>query len=261
MKMDSRYEGWRIAFRRCAIDSMHFLTKPVSRSMATENSKIHSLLANVPLFSTLQPAEIECITLGSIVLKAARGEILFHSGDTPSGFYVIVYGQIKLVFTSPQGMEKVVHLLGPGESFGEAVMFLDKPYLVSAQALADSLLIHVGKGEVLDEIERNPGFARKMLAGLSMRLHTLVRDVEAYSLRSGMQRVIGYLLQNDQGHSSEGDILRFHFPASKQIIASRLNISPETLSRILHDLSVACLIRVEGKQIEVLDIERLRTYS
>lgn len=229
--------------------------------MATENSKIQSLLANAPLFSALQPEEIKCITLGSRVLKAARGEILFHSGDTPSGFYLIVYGQIKLAFTSPQGVEKVIQLIGPGGSFGEAVMFLDKPYLVSSQALVDSLLIHVGKEVVLDEIERNPGFARKMLAGLSVRLHTLVRDVEAYSLRSSVQRVIGYLLQNDQGHSSEEDVLRFHFPASKVIIASRLNISPETLSRILHDLSVAGLIRVEGKQVAVLDIERLRAYS
>ncbi|MHB1246573.1 MAG: Crp/Fnr family transcriptional regulator [Sulfuriferula sp.] len=229
--------------------------------MATENSKIHSLLTNVPLFRALKSAEIQCITLGTKVLKAARGEILFHSGDTPSGFYLIVYGQIKLAFTSPLGVEKVVHLIGPGESFGEAVMFLDKPYLVSSQALADSLLIHVGKTVLLDEIERNPGFARKMLAGLSMRLHTLVQDVEAYSLRSSVQRVIGYLLQNDQGNSSEGDVLRFHFPARKLIIASRLNISPETLSRILHDLSVAGLIHVEGKQVTVLDIERLRAYS
>jgi len=240
---------------------MHYLTEPASRSMATENSKIHSLLENVPLFSALQSAEIQSITLGAKVLKATRGEILFHSGDTPSGFYLIVYGQIKLAFTSPLGVEKVVHLMGPGESFGEAVMFLDKPYLVSSQALVDSLLIHVGKAALLDEIERNPGFARKMLAGLSMRLHTLVRDVEAYSLRSSVQRVIGYLLQNDQGNSSEGDVLHFHFPASKLIIASRLNISPETLSRILHDLSVAGLIRVEGKQVAVLDIERLRAYS
>ncbi|MHB1333450.1 MAG: Crp/Fnr family transcriptional regulator [Sulfuriferula sp.] len=229
--------------------------------MATENSKIHSLLTNVPLFRALKSAEIQCITLGTKVLKAARGEILFHSGDTPSGFYLIVYGQIKLAFTSPLGVEKVVHLIGPGESFGEAVMFLDKPYLVSSQALADSLLIHVGKTVLLDEIERNPGFARKMLAGLSMRLHTLVQDVEAYSLRSSVQRVIGYLLQNDQGNSSEGEVLRFHFPARKLIIASRLNISPETLSRILHDLSVAGLIHVEGKQVTVLDIERLRAYS
>ncbi|MHB1173837.1 MAG: Crp/Fnr family transcriptional regulator [Sulfuriferula sp.] len=195
------------------------------------------------------------------MLKAARGEILFHSGDASNGFFVVVHGQIKLAFTSPHGMEKVVNLMGPGDSFGEAVMFLDKPYLVFAQALADSLLIHVGKEAVLDQIERNPGLSRKMLAGLSMRLHTLVRDVEAYSLRSGVQRVIGYLLQNDQDPSSKGDAFRFRFPASKLIIASRLNISPETLSRILHDLSAAGLIRVEGKQVAVLDIERLRAYG
>ncbi|MHB0990044.1 MAG: Crp/Fnr family transcriptional regulator [Burkholderiales bacterium] len=226
-----------------------------------EISKIHTLLANVPLFSALQPADIARITLGSRAQKAARGNFLFHSGDLPSGFYVIVYGLVKLIFTSSQGMEKVMQLMGPGESFGEAVMFLDKPYLVSSQALADSLLVHIGKEVLLDEIERNPGFARKMLAGLSMRLHTLVRDVEAYSLRSSAQRVIGYLLQNDREPAADGDSLRFNFPASKHVIASRLNITPETLSRVLHDLSASGLIRVEGKKVAVLDIESLRSYS
>ncbi len=226
-----------------------------------ENAKIHNLLANVPLFSALLPTDIARITLGSKAQKVARGNLLFHSGELPSGFYVIVYGQVKLVFISPQGMEKVIQLLGPGESFGEAFMFLNKPYLVSSQALADSLLVHIGKEVLLDELERNPGFAREMLAGLSMRLHTLVRDVEAYSLRSSAQRVIGYLLQSDRETAANSENLRFNFPASKHIIASRLNITPETLSRVLHDLSASGLIRVEGKKVAVLDIVRLRSYS
>ncbi len=70
-------------------------------------------------------------------------------------------------------------------SFGEALMFMDKPYIVMAQTLADSLLLHVSKQAVFDELERDPAFARKMLAGLSRRLHGLIADVEAYSLQSG----------------------------------------------------------------------------
>ena len=89
--------------------------------------------------------------------------------------------------SSAKGIEKVVKLLGPGQSFGEAVMFLDKPYPLSAHILADSLLLHISKTVVYEEIARDPVFCRKMLAGLSMRLH----GVESYSLYSGAQRVIG----------------------------------------------------------------------
>ncbi len=223
----------------------------------TESNKIHALLANTSLFNALPLTEIKYIALGSRVLKIDRGEILFHSGETPCGFYIIVYGQIKLVFTSHQGMEKVVRLMGPSESFGEEFMFLDKPCLVSAQSISDSCLIYIEKMALLDEIELNPGLARKMLGGLSAQIHTLTKDMEACSLRSCAQRVIDYLLQEDMKRGA----LHFNFPASKLIIASYLNISPETFSRVLRELSATGLIRVEGKRVVVLDIDRLRAYS
>lgn len=223
--------------------------------------KVHAILSNTPLFREGDPAEIERIARGTRELHAARGEVLFQKGDTPQGFYLVVYGQIKLAFCTPQGAEKVVDIVGAGQSFGEAVMFMDKPYLVYAQAIADSLLLHIGKTAVFDELERNPAFGRKMLAGLSRRLHTIVSDVEAYSLRSATERVIGYLLRYEAEEAGTDRTLRIRLPASKGLIASRLNLSPETFSRILHDLCTAGLISVGGREIQVHDLERLRGYG
>ena len=160
---------------------------------------------------------------------------------------------MKLAFASPQGGEKVVEIVGPGNSFGEAVMFMDKPYIVSTQALVDTMLLHIAKPAVFDELERTPRFARKMLAGLSQRLHGLISDVEAYSLNSGTQRVIGYLLREGL---KDGEEVTLH--ASKAVVASRLNLTPEHFSRILHDLSSAGLIEVNGRAVRIPDLERLR---
>jgi CRP-like cAMP-binding protein len=88
---------------------------------------IEALLAHVPLFSGLETDEIARLARGSRELTASRGDILFHKGDMPTGFYLIVYGQVKLAFTSAQGGEKVVDIVGQGQTFGEAVMFMDKP--------------------------------------------------------------------------------------------------------------------------------------
>jgi CRP-like cAMP-binding protein len=101
-----------------------------------------------------------------------------------------------------------------------------------------------------------------MLAGLSMRLHSLVEDVETYSLRSSAQRVVGYLLQHcpQQEGPCEGSF-EISLPTSKQVIASRLNLTPETLSRIFHDLSANGLIGVSGKQITINDVKRLREFD
>jgi CRP-like cAMP-binding protein len=188
--------------------------------------------------------------------------MLFQKGDLPKGFFVVVFGQIKLAFPSSQGNEKVVQILGPRQSFGEAVMFLDRPCPVFAEGLVDSLLLHIGSAPVFELLERDPLFARRMLAGLSMRLHSLVEDVETYSLRSSAQRVVGYLLQHcpQQEGPCEGSF-EISLPTSKQVIASRLNLTPETLSRIFHDLSANGLIGVSGKQITINDVKRLREFD
>jgi CRP-like cAMP-binding protein len=90
----------------------------------------------------------------------------------------------------------VIELVGPGASFAEALMFTGKPCIVNAQALTDTLLLSVRKDAVVAEMERDVRFAMRMLAGISRRLHGLVHDVQSYSLHSGLQRVIGYLLSD-----------------------------------------------------------------
>ena len=220
---------------------------------------IEALLAHVPLFNGLEADEIARIACGTRELGVAHGDILFHKGDVSSGFHLIVYGQIKLAFTSAQGGEKVVDIVGQGQSFGEAVMFMDKPYMVYAQALSDSRLLHISKTVILDELERDPKLGRKMIAGLSIWLHQLITDVESYSLHSGRQRIIGYLLRDNL--DSDARALTVTLPTSKGVIASLLNLTQEHFSRILHELTENGLITVEGRKIGIPDVEKLRGYD
>jgi CRP-like cAMP-binding protein len=224
---------------------------------------IPALLARLPLFQELTAEQVGKVAAHAREKRLAKGEMLFQKGDPSHGFYVIIFGQLKLAFPSSSGNEKVVDILGPKQSFGEAVMFMDRPYPVFAEAIADTLLLHVAKDTVFDLLVSDPSFARHLLAGLSMRLHSLVQDVESYSLRSSAQRVIGYLLQHcpTEGNGSCAGSIEITLPTSKQIIASRLNLTPETLSRIFHDLAEAKLIGVQGKQITINDIKRLREYD
>jgi CRP-like cAMP-binding protein len=223
--------------------------------------RIQEFLKNVPLFRELTDAELDRIAAGTAQVRAPTGTILFRRGEACAGFHVVVYGQVKLAFGAADGSEKVVEILGPGQSFGEAVMFLEKPYVVFAETLADSLLLQIGKSGVFAELERNPRFARKMLAGLAQRLHRLVHDLEAYTLRSGTQRVIGYLLRDYPDDAPPHAPIEIALATSKGVLASRLNITREHFSRILHDLSAAGLIEVHGRIIRITDPERLRAYD
>jgi CRP-like cAMP-binding protein len=224
--------------------------------MSTDRDKIRNLLARVPLFDQLDAQELAVIAGGTTEHHARRGEAVFHRGEPCNGFHIMVYGQVKLVALSPAGAEKVVRLLGPGESFGEALMFLEKPYILSAVALADSMLLTVDKAVVFDQLDRHPLLARKMLAGLSQRLHAFVSDVKSYSLHSGTQRVIGYFLQAQEAAGGPEVTLE----VGKNVIASRLNLTPEHFSRILHELATKGLIQVNGRRITILDLQRLREH-
>lgn len=221
---------------------------------------IEALLSHVPLFNGLAPDELARIARGTREIHAAKGDILFHKGDPCHGFHLVVYGQVKLGFTSPQGNEKVVEILGQGQTFGEALMFMDKAYIVFAQALTDSLLLHLSKQVIFEELERDPVLGRKMIAGMSMRLHQLVVDVESYSMQSGKQRIIGYLLRELPDDAAGKDTV-VQLPTNKGVIASRLNLTQEHFSRILHELSQCGLIVVEGRKIRIPDLDQLRGYE
>lgn len=226
----------------------------------TNSIKIPAVLANIPLFREMSPEDIERIAQGTREIHLARGDMVFQRGAPSIGFYVVAHGQVKLALSSPQGVEKVVELFGPGQSFGEAVMFMGKPYPVYAQTLADSLLLHITKAVVFEGIENDPTFCRKMLAGLSIRLHRMIHYVESFSLRSSEQRVIGYLLQYFE-EIMEGQNVHIALPANKNVIASNLNITPETFSRILHNLADVGLIEVKGKDVCIKDVAKLRAYD
>lgn len=219
--------------------------------------KVQAFLANLPIFSEMSGEDLDRIAAHTLPHYAEKGQSICHCGDPCTGFHLVVYGQVKLGFTSAQGIEKVVEIVRPGQSFGEALMFLDVPYIVFAQALSDSMLLHVAKQAVFDELARDPGFSRRMLSGLSRRLHGLVRDVEAYTLRSSHERVIGYLLA-ELRDDAEGSPVEVHLSAGKSVIASRLNMTPEHFSRILHELGNAGLIEIHGRRVRIPDLGRLR---
>lgn len=219
-------------------------------------------MATLPLFSNMQQEELERLATGSILRRLERGKTIFRAGEPCTEFHVVVLGQVKLFAISPTGVEKVIELCGPSGSFAEAVMFMDAPYVVSAQTLTDVLLMTIDKATVLREVEGNSTFALRMLAGLSRRLHGLIKDVEGYALHSGVQRVIGYLLgdRTDEGQPVE-DSITVSLPVSKAAIASRLSLTPEYFSRVLNELETAGLIRVDKRDIHIIDTAQLAAYQ
>jgi len=219
-------------------------------------------LSVVPLFSVLTDEDRARLAQGCRLHRLNRGEMVFRTGEVCNAFHVVIVGQVKLYVSSPSGQEKVIEIVGPGHSFAEAMMFLEMPYILNVQTLCDTLLMSVSKDIVFKEIAQDPRFSLRMLAGISKRLHGLVQDVEGYALRSGAQRLIGYLLRDVEDiEAATGSVVTVSLPVSKATVASRLSLTPEYFSRVLHELEADGLIEIDKRDIRILDVQRLAKYG
>jgi CRP-like cAMP-binding protein len=231
-------------------------------TLSLDKFNLPRYLGTLPLFSNMSEDERHRMAADCSLRRMERGRLIFSAGEPCAEFHVVVVGQVKLFAVSPAGVEKVIELCGPSHTFAEAIMFMGMPYIVSSQALTDTLLLTIPKGAVLREIERSPNFSLRMLAGLSRRLHGLIKDVQAYALHSGVQRVIGYLLGDKLSESEPAsESLVVSLPVSKAAIASRLSLTPEYFSRVLNELETAGLIHVDKRDIHIPDTARLANYQ
>lgn len=213
----------------------------------------HKLLAAVPLFHELGTTTRKRLSDAAARLALKRGERVFGKGDLLTGMYVVVYGEVRLVSSTARG-KRLAGVVRPGHSFGEPMMFLDRPAPVDAQAVGDTLLLHVPRQAVLDELERDPAFARRIIAGLCRRLEAMVMDAERRAQPGGRERLIAYLARSAQ--EREGTAL-VELPAAKAEVASHLHLTPEHFSRLLHELAADGLVQVQARRIAIPDVGRL----
>lgn len=220
--------------------------------------RIVDFLANLPGFSGFGAAKLGRLAAGTTEIEAPRGTVLCRRGDPCTGFHVVVFGQVKMSLQTDRGDEKVVEIMVPGMSFGEAALFLDKPHIVTAEALSDSKLLHLSRDVVLRELQQDSQFSHWLIMRLSERLYHQTHELENYFLRTGTERVVEYLLRG-RSAGDGANAMSLVLPTKKGVIASRLNLTHEHFSRILHDLAEAGLIEVHGREIRIADVERLGT--
>ena len=214
---------------------------------------VSEFLAHLPIFRTLDRVSRLELADAARARRLVKHEYLFRRGDMPTGMYLVVVGAMKL--SIPAGhddLEKVVEFIGSGDAFGEALMLLDHPYPTDAQALSDSLVLWIDRHDIDRILDHDPLFARRMLTSLAGRFERLLHDIETISLHTADERLVDYLLRQPR----EGDVTRLLF--NKRIIASKLGLKPETLSRSLQHLSVTGLIAVDGARVRILDEPGLR---
>jgi CRP/FNR family transcriptional regulator, dissimilatory nitrate respiration regulator len=208
------------------------------------------------LFAGLSPPQLQRVMSSASVFTAESGQLLFDRGQPARHFYIVLDGQVNLVLYSKAGEEKIVDILVAGQSFAEAVMFMAGPmYPVSAVAADTSRIARFSNDDYVGLLRESPDTCLRMLGHLSQRLHMRIREIEYLTLDSATHRLVRMLEGRIRG---DGDgPHEIVLQESRQEIASRLSMKPETLSRILRTLADSGVIMVHGRSLQVPSRGRL----
>lgn len=212
---------------------------------------IESFIGGTLLFKGLPEKQVK--ELSGIVIDNTfkKGQTVFSDGEDANGFYVLCSGRIKIIKLSYEGKEQILHIIGPGEPFGEVPVFAGERFPAYAVALEESEAIFFPRATFTELIKKEPLIAMSMLAILSQRLKQFTQLVESLSLKEVPQRLATYLLYVSEDKGSSDD--KLELDTSKGQLASILGTIPETLSRILSKMVNQDLIRVQGRTIKLID--------
>ncbi len=220
----------------------------------------HQILRSHHLFEPLNDEQLDELMASSHLLNVDKGEPLFHQGEPAESFYFVIAGAVKIYRLTPDGQEKVFEVVGPRQTFAEAMMLMDTPnYVASAEAIGPSQLYRLSTHTYMRLLQNNSRLTFALLGKLCVRLHQRVNEIETLSLKNATHRVVRYLLtQLMQAQPVER---QFELPMAKQLIAGHLSIQPETFSRIIRRLIDEQIITQDGRRIVILDRPRLEQFE
>jgi len=211
------------------------------------------VIAKLPLFQQVSREHLAELVRHARTLYFRRGQTVAQRGELVPGLLAVAYGMVKLTLRGATGAERVLRLVGSSQTFGEVVLFLQRPLPLDAVAVVDTRLVLVPAAPLLALMERDPHFARSLVASLCERMHALVCDIEATTMHGAAERLAAYL----ESLAASPETTRVTLPAAKKLIAARLGMTKETFSRALHALAQAGLLQVAGRDVVLLDRARL----
>jgi CRP/FNR family transcriptional regulator, dissimilatory nitrate respiration regulator len=215
-----------------------------------------AVIAPVPLFAGLEASRLADLLAEAVVRRFSRNALLFIEGEPAGQFYVVLDGWVRLYRQTTDGRESVIALLARGESFAEAVMFLSARFPVSAAVVDEARLLVIPAKSFRHALQSDNELCFKMMASMAVHLRRLVGQVEQLTVRSSSERVAQFLLKLARDGAESAIV---HLPYDKGLIAARLGMQPETLSRALAKLRPLG-VETHGSLVTIRDVAALRRH-
>lgn len=229
-------------------------------SFMRTGSPLYATLRQHYLFAGLEQDDYDRLVETVSPKQLQKGEVLFHRGDNAGSFYFLDAGLVELNLIAATGEKKVLEIVSPNRTFAEAVAFMrGRKYPVTAEALEDSELCEIPINAYIDLVYSNPDACMRLLSDVCQHLHARVREIENLTVQNARSRLAIYLLDHVVETNEDEATVRLELP--RHVIASRLSIQPETLSRLLRNMVDEGVLTIEDRVIFVHSLARLRPYD
>ena len=224
---------------------------------ATPTANDLNIVRRINILHGLEPLMLERLITPASVMSLREGETVFRQGDPANAFFIVIEGWVKLYRMTMSGEEAVIFLFAKGDSFAEAVAFTGQPYPATAETVSKARIVRIPASHVIQCIRTVPDIALAMIASTSQHLHHLVHQVEQLKAQTGVQRVAEFIVSLA---AVEHGGCTIALPYEKGLIAGRLGLKPESLSRAFARLKPLG-VEVHASHVLVHDIAKLRDYA
>ena len=212
------------------------------------------------LFSGLNDTEFETLAAQISIESCDKGQILFHRGDDAEAFFFVESGQFELSLISRDGQKKVIEVIAHGRTFAEAIMFMPEgKFPVTAEALSNSTVYRIPNEAYRSLLQDNSDACMRLLSDVCYHLHQRVREIERLTIQNAHSRLASYLIDHIVETNDDEATVRLDLP--RHVVASRLSITPETLSRLLRAMADDGILTIDDRLVFVHSLARLRPYD
>lgn len=221
--------------------------------MALSATELDQVAAS-PLFINLERADLALLLDQAQSATYPETELLFSQGDKADRFFVVLKGRVNLFALTEAGDQSVIEVFDAGHTFAEAAMFSSGTFPLNCEVLAGSVLVHVPSAPFMRRLSENRGMAFHLLAGLSLWQKRLIHEITEQKSKSPGQRLASFLLALARDAEGEAQV---RLPITKTVLASRIGIAPESLSRALGRLK-SVGVESQGREVVLTDLAALR---
>jgi CRP/FNR family transcriptional activator FtrB len=211
-----------------------------------------AIIRDLPLFSDMSPAHFETLVSAALLQNFSEQVTLIYEGELPDFLHIVVDGSVEL-FATWEGRETTLDIIRPVTTFILAAVIRDEVYLKSARTLTAAKILLLPAEAVREVFGRDAAFARSIVNELAERYRRSVRVLKDQKLRTGVERLANWILEEDRLQGGHGRIKLTH---DKRTLSSRLGMTPENLSRTLASLNETG-VSGTGREIVITDREAL----